>query len=169
MLSQRSTVEQESGCLSHPHGQNSGRWVHHFIKNIEKIVQETKDEHLHVVIYDFDSPDIDLKQAFQRSTLKNFHYIRNPGKYSRTVSSSEAIKSIMDPNAIVVTTDLHLDIGSKTINDVRKVRPFLNPLGRTSTGKCMRSSVVCLSARQSVHLQIHTLCTAQSLFLPLAF
>ena len=99
---------------------NLGRWVHHFIKNIEKIVQETKDEHLHVVVYDFDSPDIDLKQAFQRSTLKNFHYIRKPGKYSRTVSFSEAIKSIKDPNAIVVTVDLHLDIGSQMINDVRK-------------------------------------------------
>ena len=29
---------------------NLGRWVHHFIKYVEKIVQETKDDHLHVVI-----------------------------------------------------------------------------------------------------------------------
>ena len=38
---------------------------------------------IHVVVYDFDSPD---------------------------------------PNAIVVTVDLHLDIGSRFINNVRKVR-----------------------------------------------
>ena len=50
---------------------NLGRWVHHFIKNVEKIIRETKDEHLHVIIYDYDSPDKDLKQALQRSTLKN--------------------------------------------------------------------------------------------------
>ena len=100
---------------------NLGRWVHHFIKNVEKIVEETQDEHLHAVIYDFDSPDIDLKQAFQRSTLKNYRYITTPGKYSRTVSFSEAIESIKNPNAIVVTMDLHLDIGSQFINDVRKV------------------------------------------------
>ena len=31
----------------------------------------SKDEHLHVIIYDNDSPDNDLKQALQRSTLKN--------------------------------------------------------------------------------------------------
>jgi len=101
---------------------NLGRWVHHFIKNVEKIVQETRDEHLHVVIFDFDSPDIDLKRVFQRSTLKNYHFISKPGNYSRTLSFSEAIQSIEDPNAIVVTMDLHLDFGSQLINDVRKVR-----------------------------------------------
>ncbi|XP_068762533.1 uncharacterized protein [Montipora capricornis] len=99
---------------------NLGRWVHHFIKNMEKIVQQTKDEHLHVVIYDFDSPDISLTEAFQRTTLKNYHFIRKPGKYSRTVSFIEAIDSIKNPNAIVVTTDLHLDIGSQFIDDIRK-------------------------------------------------
>ena len=30
---------------------NLDRWVHHFIKNVEKIVQETRDDHLHVVIF----------------------------------------------------------------------------------------------------------------------
>ena len=100
---------------------NLGRWVHHFIKNMEKIAEETQDEHVRAVVYDFDSPDIDLKQAFQRSSLKNYHYITKPGKYSRTVSFSEAIESIKNPNAIVVTIDMHLDIGSQFINDVRKV------------------------------------------------
>ena len=100
---------------------NLGRWVHHFIKNVEKIVQETKDDHLHVVIYDFGSPDIDIQQAFERSTLKNYHFIIKPGRYSRTNSFSEAIKSINNSDAIVVTIDLHLDIGSQTINDIRKV------------------------------------------------
>ena len=100
---------------------NLGRWVHHFIKNVEEIVQETKDAHLHVVIFDFDSPDIDLEQAFKRSTLKNYHFISEPGSYSRTISLSRAVQSIKDPDAIIVTIDLHLDIGSRLINDIRKV------------------------------------------------
>ena len=100
---------------------NLGRWVHHFIKNMERIAEETQDEHVHAVIFDFDSPDIDLKQALQRSSLKNYHYITKPGRYSRTVSFSEAIESIKNPNAIVVTIDMHLDIGSQFINDIRKV------------------------------------------------
>ena len=100
---------------------NLGRWVHHFIKNVEEIIRETKDEHLHVVIFDFNSPDIDLERVLRRSNLRNHHYISKSGNYSRTVSLMEAIKSIDDPEAIVVTIDLHLDIGSQMINDIRKV------------------------------------------------
>ena len=74
-----------------------------------------------MVIFDFDSPDIDLEQALKKSSLKNYHFISKPGNYSRVLSFSEAIKLIKDPNAIVVTIDLHLDIGSQLINDIRKV------------------------------------------------
>ena len=82
---------------------------------------ETEDEHLHVVIFDFDSPDIDLEQALKRSTLKNYHFIRKPGNYSRSIAIREAVASIKDSYAIIVTIDLHLDIGSRAINDIRKV------------------------------------------------
>jgi len=126
----------ENGHLCYPRGlqwnrtadvyliltaKNLGRWVHHFIKNVEQIVQETNDEHLHAVVFDFDSPDIDLEQAFKRSTLKNYHFITQPGNYSRTISLSRAVQSIQKSDAILVTVDLHLDIGSQLINDIRKV------------------------------------------------
>ena len=87
----------------------------------EKIIRETKDEHLHEIIYDYYSPDIDLKQAPQRSTLQNYKYITKPGKYSRVESFTEAIQSILDPETIFVIIDLHLDIGSQMVNDVRTV------------------------------------------------
>lgn len=99
---------------------NLGRWVQHFIKNVENIIQETKDDHLHVVVYDFDSRDINLTEVFEKSTIKNYHFLIKPGNYSRTISFTEAIESIQDPNAIAVTMDLHLDIRSPFINDVRK-------------------------------------------------
>ena len=79
---------------------NFGRWVHHFIKNMEKIVQETNDEHLHVIIYEFDSKDIDIKEAFQGTVLKNYHYITKPGNYPRARSFKEAIESAKDPDSI---------------------------------------------------------------------
>ena len=104
---------------------NLGRWVHHFIKNMEKIVQETNDEHLHVIIYDFDSGDIDIKRAFQRTILKNYHYITKPGKYSRVTSFKEAIESVKNPDSIVVTIDMHFDIGSQFIDEIRKVSYLL--------------------------------------------
>ena len=104
---------------------NLGRWVHHFIKNMENIVQETNDEHLHVIIYDFDSGDIDIKRAFQRTILKNYHFITKPGKYSRVTSLKEAIESVKNPDSIVVTIDMHLDIGSQFIDEIRKVSYLL--------------------------------------------
>ena len=100
---------------------NLGRWVHHFIKNVEQIVKETKDEHLHVVIFDFGSPDIDLEQALRKSSLINYHLIVQPGNYSRTLSFGRAVQSIKDPNAIIVTIDMHLDLGSQLIDEIRKV------------------------------------------------
>ena len=103
---------------------NLGRWVQHFIKNVENIIQETKDDQLHVIVYDFDSRDINLTKVFERSTIKNYHFLIKPGNYSRTISFTEAIESIQDPNAIAVTMDLHLDIRSPFINDVRKVISF---------------------------------------------
>ena len=36
-------------------------------------------------------------------------------------SFSEAIQSSLNPEAIFLTTDLHLDIGSQMVNDLRKV------------------------------------------------
>ena len=104
---------------------NLGRWVHHFIKNMEKIVQETSDDHLHVIIYDFDSGDIDIEEAFQRTILKNYNYITKPGKYSRASSFKEAIESVKTPDSIVVTIDMHLDIGSQFIDEIRKVSYLL--------------------------------------------
>ena len=92
---------------------------------MEKIVQETNDEHLHVIIYDFDSGDIDIKRAFQRSILKNYHYITKPGKYSRATSFKEAIESVKNPDSIVVTIDMHLDIGRQLIEEIRKVSYLL--------------------------------------------
>ena len=92
---------------------------------MEKIVQETNDEHLHVIIYDFDSGDIDIKDAFQQTILKNYYYITKPGNYSRARSFKEAIESVKNPDSIVVTIDMHLDIGSQFINEIRKVSYLL--------------------------------------------
>ena len=143
---------------------NLGRWVHHFIKNVEQIVQETKDEHLHAVIFDFDSPDIDLEQAFKRSTLKNYHFITQPGNYSRTLSFSKAIESIKNPDAIIVTIDMHLDIGSQLINDIRKVRRSWLPRERRRREGTMGRGVAIDIAGRVTNVKVHSQNTHHSLF-----
>lgn len=100
---------------------NLGRWVHHFIKNVEKILNETNDSNLHVIIYDYNSSDINLKKVLRESSLTSYMFLRESGEYSRTRSFTEAINLVLDPHSIIVMLDLHLDVGTPFINNIRKV------------------------------------------------
>jgi len=100
---------------------NLGRWVHHFIKNVEKILKETKDSNLHVIIYDYNSSDINLKKVLRESSLTSYMFMRESGEYSRTQSFTEAINLVSDPHSIIVMLDLHLDVATPFINNIRKV------------------------------------------------
>ena len=97
-------------------------WVWHFIKNVERLYQSTGDENLHVIVYDYNSTNIDIEAAFQQSLFKNYKILFNPdSKYSRTYSLNRAADAVTDPNAIVFTLDLHLEIPLSFANNVRKV------------------------------------------------
>ncbi|KAJ7380350.1 hypothetical protein OS493_008802 [Desmophyllum pertusum] len=99
---------------------NLGRWVHHFIKNVERILNETNDPNLHVIIYDYNSSDINLEKVLKESSLTNYMFLRESGGYSRTRSFTEAINLVSDPHSIIFMLDLHLDIGTPFINNIRK-------------------------------------------------
>ncbi|KAL9959045.1 hypothetical protein ACROYT_G036126 [Oculina patagonica] len=99
---------------------NLGRWVHHFIKNVEKIVNETNDPNLHVIIYDYNSSDINLEKVLKESSLTNYMFLSESGEFSKTRSLTEAINLVSDPHSIIFTLDLHLDIGAPFINNIRK-------------------------------------------------
>ena len=104
-------------------------WVWHFIKNVEQIYQTTADENLHVILYDYSSTNIDIEGEFQKSSFKNYKIVKHPdSKYSRTGSLNSAAKAVTDPNAIVFTLDLHLQIPPTFANNVRKVSYILYPL-----------------------------------------
>ena len=48
-------------------------------------------------------------------------FLREAGEYSRTQSFTEAINLISDPHSIIVMLDLHLDVQTPFINNIRKV------------------------------------------------
>ena len=100
---------------------NLGRWVHHFIKNVEKILKETNDSNLHVIIYEYNSSDINLEKVLRESSLTKYMFLRETGEYSRTQSFTEAINLVSDPHSIIVMLDLHLDVETPFINNIRKV------------------------------------------------
>ena len=103
---------------------NLGRWVHHFIKNVEKILNETNDPNLHVIIYDYNSSDINLEKVLRESSLTNYMLLSESGEYSRTRSFTKAINLVSDPRSIILMLDLHLDIEAPFVNNIRKVSSF---------------------------------------------
>lgn len=113
---------------------NLGRWLHHFIKNMEAILKETGDPNLHFVICDYNSTDINLDEVLQKSALRNYAVLRKRGDYSRTASFNDAISLVKDPQSIIFLLDLHLDIASSLIDDVRKVSLNSSRLRQVSLG-----------------------------------
>ena len=103
--------------------QNLGRWIQHFINNLEKIYEETKDEHFHGVIFDYDSPDLDYEAIRNRTSLPRVTIVRRKAEkgFVKTIAYNEAVSTIKDPNAIVFTMDLHLELASSVVDEIRKV------------------------------------------------
>lgn len=102
-------------------GHNQARWVYHFINNMDKIYKETKDVNFNIIINDFLSPHADLKQALESSSLPNYMLLTTSGRFHKTLGLQQAADAITDPYGIVVILDLHLDVPSYFVDDVRKV------------------------------------------------
>ena len=98
-----------------------GRWLRHFINNINTIYRQTRDENLAITIVNFDSNDGAILKALKDSPLKKYTYIKRRGKFHKTLALNDAAASITNSHAIVTQVDLHLVIPSNFIDSVRKV------------------------------------------------
>ena len=100
---------------------NQDVWIRAFIDNMVKIYQETGDSNIRVVILDYEGGDIHLKEALEKSGLPHYRLLSLAGPYSRTESFNAAMKAVDDPHSIVFLVDLHLELTSAILNDVRMV------------------------------------------------
>ena len=117
---------------------NQGRWVKVFLENMNNIYKRTKDERFGIIIVDFNSVDIDVKFTIKQILLpRQYTYIGIEGKFNKVLGQNLAIDSVMNPNDIIFTCDLHLDIPVNIIDSIRKhtvkglaiFTPFLRRLG----------------------------------------
>ncbi|KAK3726999.1 hypothetical protein QZH41_019038, partial [Actinostola sp. cb2023] len=100
---------------------NQGKWIHVFLENISTILQETQDPNINIIIFDYESEDIDLVEAIaSRGLEKRAKTMRKQGKYSRRESFNLAVELVTDPHSIVFILDLHLTMGVGLLNDIRK-------------------------------------------------
>ena len=102
-------------------GNNQGRWILHFLDNMARIYDITKDANFNVVIVDFDSKDIDVENALKKAAIPSYQYANIEGNFSRALGLQKAAEMVRDPNSILFAMDLHLDIPYHFLDDVRKV------------------------------------------------
>ena len=102
-------------------GNNQGRWILHFLDNMARIYNRTKDSNFNVVIVDFDSKDIDIDNALKKATIPTYQYANTKENFSRALGLQKAAEMVIDPDSILFAMDLHLDIPYHFLDDVRKV------------------------------------------------
>ena len=62
-----------------------------------------------------------MQDELERGNLAHFQLITLQGRYSRAQSFNAAIQAIDDRHGIVFLVDLHLEIASAFVDDIRKV------------------------------------------------
>ena len=137
VLSEYIFMHSSNGSLCYPRGlqwnrnanialivtlKNQGNWMVHFLNNLEHIYRRTQDKLVTLVVYDFNSTDIDVESALKDRAIPPFKLIKGSGDYSRSKSINTAVKQVNDPQTIIFTVDLHLDLPISLYKDIRKVR-----------------------------------------------
>lgn len=101
---------------------NQGRWMVHFLNNLEEMYAVTKDENVCLVIFNYNSSDINLEHELAERALPPYTVVNYQAEhYSRSRSLNKAVQQVSDPHTIIFTLDLHLDLSSTLFNDIRKV------------------------------------------------
>lgn len=137
MLSESVFWPKDSDTLCYPKGlqwirnakialvitlRNQGRWMVHFLNNLEEMYAVTKDENVRLVIFNYNSSDINLEHELAIRELPSYTVINHQAQhYSRTRSFNRAVEQVHDPHTIVFTLDLHLDLPNTLFDDIRKV------------------------------------------------
>ena len=130
--------KKESGSLCLPEGmiwnnnatiyfiipvKEQGKWIHHFIKQVTSASVLTNDTNFHVIIADFESKDIDMKEAFNTSLLNRRHTVvqLRTGKFYKTLALNKAVEVVPNAHDIVFLFDLHIDVPVNIMDSIRKV------------------------------------------------
>ena len=101
---------------------DQGRWLAHFLNNLQEMYAVTKDENVEVVLFNYESSNIDLEKELAVRILPPCKVINAQEEhYSRSKSLNKGVQEIQDPHTIIFTLDLHLDLPISLFDDIRKV------------------------------------------------
>ncbi|XP_022801473.1 beta-1,4-N-acetylgalactosaminyltransferase 3-like isoform X2 [Stylophora pistillata] len=99
---------------------NQGNWAQHFIHEMSRITKETREDHVNIIVVDYENKDIDIEESLRQSSLTNYRVLKRSGAFHKTEAIQSADSTITDPHSIVLLFDLHLRTPTSFFSAIRK-------------------------------------------------
>ena len=104
---------------------HEGQRLHRFIEKIEQIFEESLEVDFHLVIVHSGKSGLDIERILHGTSLRKYNIKELEGKFSSTRAINSAVRMVEDSQAIVLTSDVHMDLQASIFEDCRKVRFIL--------------------------------------------
>lgn len=101
---------------------HEGQRLYRFIEKIGQIFEESLEVDLHVVIIHSGKSGLVIERILQGTSLQKYKIKQLEGEFSWTRAINSGVRLVEDSQAIVLTSDVHMDLQASVFEDCRKVR-----------------------------------------------